>query len=603
MGTVSQKNRKKPEDYITLIPLIAVIAVVPLVFRLYRYDTGLSGYDYFAADGTADDFALHGKMVLFTILSSVMACVAVIKLVKEKKKIRFSKIFIPLGVYALLALLSSIFSKYQPFPWTGIFEQFETCFVLMGYVITAYYAFLFVNSEDDLKVLVIAFAISTCIIVFIGFCQEFFTDLLNTGFGKFFAIPQKYRSQISESGEQLYFKFKIWRVYLTMSNPNYVGSYVSLVSPVFLMLVFADKRKWMKVFYAALYIGLMICLFGSGSKTGFVGIIGTLVMLIIIFARPSKKFLMTAGIMAASILAVSVIYSLSVGNGYFKRLQESLHIEKTDNIVNGIETSKNDVRIIYRDTDLYVMFDNETVSFMCSDDAHKPLPLSFNEDQTEILIDDERYEGVSLKPVYLKEDVLGFEVYAGRSWYFANIDGEYFYYSPYGKFIRHSISKAWKWLDEHGLFATGRGYLWARTIPMLKDYIFLGSGADTFQLVYPGDDFVASYNSKNWGFIVTKPHCMYLQVAVQTGLISLIALLVFLALFVIGSIKNVRKDKERDLAYYLTGGICAGVFGYLITQVFNDSTVAIAPLFWGLIGIGLAAGRMMKQRTSSVVER
>ncbi len=73
MGTASQKNRKKPEDYITLIPLIAVIAVVPLVFRLYRYDTGLSGYDHFAADGTADDFALHGKMVLFTIHSYVMA--------------------------------------------------------------------------------------------------------------------------------------------------------------------------------------------------------------------------------------------------------------------------------------------------------------------------------------------------------------------------------------------------------------------------------------------------------------------------------------------------------------------------------------------------
>ena len=92
---------------------------------------------------------------------------------------------------------------------------------------------------------------------------------------------------------------------------------------------------------------------------------------------------------------------------------------------------------------------------------------------------------------------------------------------------------------------------------------------------------------------------MYLQIAVQTGLVSLVALLVFFALFMIGSIKNVRKDKERDLAYYLSGGICAGVFGYLITQVFNDSTVAIAPLFWGLVGIGLAAGRMMKKRADS----
>ena len=51
MGAASQKNRKKPSDYLTLIPLISVIAIVPLVFRLYRYDTGLSGYDYYAADG------------------------------------------------------------------------------------------------------------------------------------------------------------------------------------------------------------------------------------------------------------------------------------------------------------------------------------------------------------------------------------------------------------------------------------------------------------------------------------------------------------------------------------------------------------------------
>ena len=80
---------------------------------------------------------------------------------------------------------------------------------------------------------------------------------------------------------------------------------------------------------------------------------------------------------------------------------------------------------------------------------------------------------------------------------------------------------------------SNRGYIWARTIPLLKDNIIVGSGPDTFVLEFPNYDYV---NSAYVGFlnqIVTKPHNLYLQMAVQTGCVSAIAFIVFCLMYLV----------------------------------------------------------------------
>ena len=103
------KTVKRETSALLLLPLMAVVGIVPLIVRLYVYDSLLEYFeffqnadDYLAKGGTGDLF-LRWKMVWFVVFSAIMAAILIFKLVTEGKKLEFHKIFLPLGAYALLA--------------------------------------------------------------------------------------------------------------------------------------------------------------------------------------------------------------------------------------------------------------------------------------------------------------------------------------------------------------------------------------------------------------------------------------------------------------------------------------------------------------------
>ncbi len=103
----------------------------------------------------------------------------------------------------------------------------------------------------------------------------------------------------------------------------------------------------------------------------------------------------------------------------------------------------------------------------------------------------------------------------------------YYYVTNKGKFVKMHDADYIESLNDLGKSFSGRAFIWSRTLPLLMDNIFLGTGPDTFLLAFPNDDFVALSNSGYGDELITKPHNMYLQTAVQTGVLSLICFLVF----------------------------------------------------------------------------
>ena len=98
---------------------------------------------------------------------------------------------------------------------------------------------------------------------------------------------------------------------------------------------------------------------------------------------------------------------------------------------------------------------------------------------------------------------------------------------------------------------------WSRTLPLLKDNILLGTGPDTFLLAFPNDDYVAMSNGGYATELITKPHNMYLQIAVQTGVLSLICFLVFYFWYFFSSLRLYRKaDKSKYLPLVGIGILC-----------------------------------------------
>ncbi|TAH64168.1 MAG: O-antigen ligase domain-containing protein, partial [Anaerolineaceae bacterium] len=194
------------------------------------------------------------------------------------------------------------------------------------------------------------------------------------------------------------------------------------------------------------------------------------------------------------------------------------------------------------------------------------------------------------------EDIPLFYVTINKNkWYFTNQtdQGGYYYLNNYGK-LDKIIKAPGALFSGYEGYASGRGYIWSRTLPLLKKHIILGSGADTFMISFPQDDYVGLYNHGYSDQLMTKPHNLYLQIGVQTGVLSLIAFLVFYAMYFISSVKLYIKGRYKS--YYARVGVAILVasVSYIVLGLANDSSLTVAPVFWVLIGLGITVNRLAK---------
>jgi hypothetical protein len=154
--------------------------------------------------------------------------------------------------------------------------------------------------------------------------------------------------------------------------------------------------------------------------------------------------------------------------------------------------------------------------------------------------------------------------------------------------------EAWGFEGKETL-GSARGYIWSRALPLLKKTLILGTGADTFAIYFPQNDFVGKLKAYGTTSIfVDKPHNLYLQVGINTGIISLLAMISIFLIYMLSSIK-LYINSNFDNTYKVAGGaIFAAVCGYLGAAFFNDSVVSVAPVFWILIGTGISINLKLK---------
>jgi O-antigen ligase len=108
---------------------------------------------------------------------------------------------------------------------------------------------------------------------------------------------------------------------------------------------------------------------------------------------------------------------------------------------------------------------------------------------------------------------------------------------------------------------------------------------------------VGKYNAGwNINMIVDKPHNLYLGAAVGTGLISVVALLAIFLLYVVQSFRLYLRARYDDFASVAGAGIFFGILGFLVSAFVDDSSVSVMPLFYGLLGVGVAINILLSAR-------
>lgn len=617
-----KKNEKKNKDnsssLLAIVPILMIILFVPIAVRALNVETYLADYIWYSKATTTMDIFLKIKSILFLLFCSLMILYIGYQLFvtyqnykrnksyQPHKSNQFNytqagasklfideKCFIPLGLYMLLIVASAIASKHSQIALRGMVEQFETMWVLLGYGLVVFYTYLFLSTIKKLQVIVNTGIIMITIVVFIGFTQFIGHDFFQTSFGK---------SLISKN--ELSFRFEEGHVYTTLYNPNYVGLFAALLAPFLLIVIYSVKGFTKKILSGLLTIGLLCCAYGSKSSSGIIGIMASLLALVLLLAilhrsyiiKHAKKIIL--GIVMC--ILVFVVVNISLDNPVGQYVADAYRMitdssAKPESNLSSVITRDDEVELVYKEESLKIQFstENEQYVFLFRDSTGKELKQQLSEDNRIITLTDERFQDFGFS-ITQYDTIICFAVNVeGSVWYFTNqTDGTYYYCNNYGKLLKIDQNQEFKAFWNIG---SGRGYIWDKTVPILKAHPVLGTGPDTYALYFPNTDYLNLYHTGFSNEIITKPHSLYLQIAAQTGIPSLIAFLVFYAMYAISSIKLYMRYNFKKYEVRIGIAILAGTFGYLVTSIANDSTIAVAPLFWTLIGVGLAIHRMVKK--------
>lgn len=586
--------KKTTEKQICMIPIALWFVIIPIIVKVKFYANPLADYPWYSNEATLADFFLYYKSLFVTITGVLMLVLLIWQISKMRRKDTLlnsdTRIFIPIGIYLLLAVLSSLLSDYGYFCVHGMPDQFETVWNIIGYVVALLYCYYVVTYHDaDKSILSITF-VGAALVGLICVLQFFKIDI--------------YR--MIYSGDGYTFSFENGTVYGPFYNINYVGFYTLLLAPLFVALFVCCKKTVIRVITAILTVALIIALVGAESLAADVALVAVIVfaaLFLLLKNTKTKKILwlpfivILIGIVGACIVALPRISAYITAS----------NTEKTD--LENIFTNDDNVEIDYKGEKLFVRMEQQdgTLAFELYDQNQNAIPCEYqssaDDDYYYYTINDERFSTITLTPAIITNDPTTYGFMAtvdDKNWYFTNEltdDGTYYYYSDLGtisKLTPDTPSADFALLQNKSSLANGRGYIWDKTIPLLKNYLFVGSGADTFALVYPNGDFVDKYNNGYDNMIISKPHCLYLQIAVQSGVLSLICFLVFYIWYFISGLRLYFKQRIDNPLVAAGFGILLGTLGYMISALANDSTITVAPVYWGLLGIGIGINHRIR---------
>jgi O-antigen ligase len=134
--------------------------------------------------------------------------------------------------------------------------------------------------------------------------------------------------------------------------------------------------------------------------------------------------------------------------------------------------------------------------------------------------------------------------------------------------------------------------LWAVGARIAIDHPLLGTGPDSYALVFPAyraDTLPAVQAARLARFRPESPHNIYLAIASGLGLVALIAYLLVIA----GSLRGVlRTLTGRMRGQVLAAALLAALIGHLVTDLFMTGDLSSEWLFWVLLGSAAALVRL-----------
>ena len=594
-----------------ILPLLFVVGILPFVIRLKLITLEGPFYEFWNGEKINADFFTYYKQIFIYVVTLW----ALFHTFLFTKKIKFTKAYYFMGAYALLVILSTLFSKYPQIALNGFVERKEGMWIIFSYIALMFSAINLIETKRQLKAVVYALGISGAIISIISIFQYFGMDIFTTEFAKNFMISTEIQAQIKEFNINFGEKYS----YGVFYNPNYLGGYISLYAPLMLSFAVISKDIKEKVIFGFFFILSIVALYGSRSEAGVLGTSGAIGLLLILLTvryiikdkskEEYKKILITRLAplcLVLILLPVSLSYVPISENPLAKLRTEAFSIltpTVTKNVnykeigpINDIkQLDTNTIEMIITNKSTYVQIkDNSTLSIL---DNNKKATWEQNiytlDNSTNVNLDSiNDYQASLTINKSTNEDTYGLKYNIstyGTSLNFL-VENEKLFLAD-RKYKKLDIERDLKvaeyiGFEGKGKLGSNRGYLWSRSLPIMLNNIIIGTGQDTFITEFPQNDIYArQVETFGWepGILIDKPHNTFIQIGIHSGLISLIVILVGLILLITKSVKNILYNNVN----YEYSLVIVAIFGFLLSSIFNDSILAITPIVYIFLGIAV----------------
>ncbi|WP_093313923.1 O-antigen ligase family protein [Tindallia californiensis] len=571
---IDQAPKTQPPTILSTIPIFLVMLLVPLVMRLKIVELDPQSAQIWIEGSHNLDFNAYWKMIFLVVLAVITGFTMVMEWILTKKTFVLRKWWLPAAMFSVLTLLSTFFSSNPTVARRGVMDHYEGMWAILAYMLLFVSTLYLVQTSQQRRFVLHGLLFSSIIIGIIGTLQWIGYDPMIAPWFQRMMLPPELHHAIADSGHT----GGGHSVYATLGNSNYIGSFTALTIPVLLAAAYINKNhRVLKFLYAIASVLMLITLTGSQSRAGIAAFLAmaiiTTTLVLIKASGKTKKVVLAGSIGMLGVLVATVWMHPQIVNRTIAELQQKenpagltdLWIE--ENLIT-METMQGILHIQYEKDQTIVLKDetgNPIENLAESPFAVYEISLDHSSEHPVLLVDNQK-----------------------KAIEFPYINDKFHITDLKGKIRPYERVEKWGFEGRESL-GSRRGYTWSRTLPLLKDHLLIGAGPGNFIFEFPQEDFLGQlqgYNHPNR--IVSNPHNQYLQIAIYTGLLSLVMFILLIGQFFWNWCR--KKKQKLDLTeenQLLLTAITLGIAGYLIAAIFNDSIVAIAPVFWILLAMGI----------------
>lgn len=600
------------------IPVILIFCFLPLIVRLVHFELDPIYYDCYINSDHKDWFFYYKSVIFIGLTVWILLCMVVLRKQIQPYRDRWFNIYYGSGaVFILFTLLSTLLSPYKDFAIVGAPSRFEGVGVMVCYILVMFYACVVFERAPSFKYIFYSFAFIVLIQFITGITQFVGYDIASWSPFRELVSPGEFSFYYPEvTGSVPFFLHtqpKDWTG--TIGNRNYAGSLIALSTPLFMLLAFFVKEHKQRLFFGFMTLVSLYIMLLSGSRAGMFGVFCSVVVGVGIMF----KYLPTAfehfklhkpyrqiSFWGYSIFIVTSLMFVSFVSGTQQDISNMFSditiadedpTQIDDSKLKAFEYDTNQLHVLTAADALTLTFENENVTF--TDQNAEPVLYTLA-DETIYSIQDPRFASYSFNIQHMGTGcvltlLLGEEPAKATPLcsFIVNSTGDVSLRNPYNFEAIMVEMPPTIGFEGYERLGSGRGYIWSRSLPLLKDTLLLGYGPDAYLFEFPQQDFWGKLEGLGNPFVgVDKPHNAYLQLWINQGFIALLAFLVFNAAYLIHCLKLYAFKKIYTLYEGIGMGLMLAVIGYLGSCFFNDTTISVTPLYFVLLGCGMAYNRI-----------